>query len=116
MSRCQICGKRTRTGWNVSHSHIRTRRKFGANIQKITFTVSGIKKQMRLCTKCIKKLRNNMEVNKFAQQPKEVKIKKIEKIREKNSKSSDKKLKADNDHKISKPCSKKRVSKSKKGK
>lgn len=40
MSRiCQITGKKTITGQNVSHAKNRTKRKFKVNIQKYTFTL-----------------------------------------------------------------------------
>jgi large subunit ribosomal protein L28 len=109
MAKCQICGKKTRVGWNVSHSHIRTRRKFGANIQKITFAVSGAKKQMKLCTKCIKKIKSDMKERKFAPSPKKVKNGQSDKKLKLKTKSTD-------DRKISKPDPQKRVPKSKKGK
>jgi len=57
MAKCQNCGKKTRTGRNVSHSERKTSRKFRVNIQKVTVTVGGLKMKMRLCAKCIKKLK-----------------------------------------------------------
>jgi len=46
-------------GRNVSHSEVRTLRKFKANIQKITFLLNGKKTTMTLCTRCIKRLKKN---------------------------------------------------------
>lgn len=58
MARCQICSKKSVVGKKVSHSSRKTSRSFGANVQKITVKVGGLKIKMRLCTRCIKKMRN----------------------------------------------------------
>ncbi len=50
MSRCQICGKRNRTGNSRSHSNVATKRKFKVNLQ--TKRING--KKMTICTACIK--------------------------------------------------------------
>lgn len=51
MSRvCEICGKGKMDGKTVSHSHIRTPRKYNVNLQSAE--VNG--KRVRACTKCIK--------------------------------------------------------------
>jgi len=77
MAKCQNCGKKTRTGRNVSHSERKTSRKFRANIQKVTVTVGGLKMKMRLCTKCIKKLKaKNEKLKTTAKSKKEKKNKK----------------------------------------
>lgn len=57
MAKCQFCGKKTRSGRRVSHSERKTPRKFRPNIQKITLTLGGLRLKMKLCTKCIKKLK-----------------------------------------------------------
>ncbi|HHS50281.1 MAG TPA: 50S ribosomal protein L28 [candidate division Zixibacteria bacterium] len=55
MSRvCQICGKRARSGHNVSHAVNRTLRKFNPNLQKVKAKVEGRAVRMTLCTRCIK--------------------------------------------------------------
>jgi len=59
MAKCQICGKKTRSGRNKSHSNRKTPRKFKPNIQKTTVTVDGLKIKMKLCASCIKKLKAN---------------------------------------------------------
>ena len=51
---CQICGKRVRSGRNVSHAVNRTLRKFNPNLQKIRADVDGKPVKMTVCTRCIK--------------------------------------------------------------
>lgn len=54
---CEICGKRTAIGRQVSHSGVRTRRAFKANLQTKWFVIDGKRVKRTLCTKCIKRLR-----------------------------------------------------------
>jgi large subunit ribosomal protein L28 len=51
---CEICGKKTATGFQISHSHIRTKRKWKANLQKVRALVNGVPRRIKVCTKCIK--------------------------------------------------------------
>lgn len=49
MSRvCQVTGKRPVTGNNVSHSHIKTRRRFLPNLHTHRFWVEGEKRFVKL--------------------------------------------------------------------
>lgn len=51
MSRvCDICGRGSQTGNSVSHSNIKTLRKYKINLQ--TKKVNGVSK--KVCTKCLK--------------------------------------------------------------
>jgi len=55
MSRkCEICGKGTTFGNNVSHSNKRTRRDFKPNIQKVKVEYMGKIRNMNICTRCLK--------------------------------------------------------------
>ncbi len=55
MSRvCEICGKKTSFGNNVSHSHRKTRRTFKPNIQKVKVEYKGKIKTINICTSCLK--------------------------------------------------------------
>ncbi len=55
MSRvCDICGKGPRTGYNVSHSHRKTKRRWLPNLQQVRAVVDGIPKKLRVCTACIR--------------------------------------------------------------
>ena len=52
--KCEICGKKAQVGNNVSHAHNRTKRRFNPNLQNVHVLVDGKKKQMKVCTSCIK--------------------------------------------------------------
>jgi large subunit ribosomal protein L28 len=55
MSRkCAICGKGVSTGMNVSHSHIRTKRVWRPNIQRVHAIVDGSPTHIRVCTRCLR--------------------------------------------------------------
>ena len=55
MSRsCEICGKGIATGMQVSHSHIRTKRTWLPNIQKVRAIVNGTPKRINVCTRCLR--------------------------------------------------------------
>jgi len=57
---CEICGKKPATGNNISHSHRKTRRRWLPNLQKTTITDDhGNKKQIRICTRCLRTMRKN---------------------------------------------------------
>jgi large subunit ribosomal protein L28 len=53
-NRCDICGKETQFGKNVSHSHKKSNKQFKANIQKVKAKVNGEVKTLKVCTSCIK--------------------------------------------------------------
>ncbi|MFA6047930.1 MAG: 50S ribosomal protein L28 [Parcubacteria group bacterium] len=51
MSRvCDICGRGSQTGNQVSHSNVKTLRKFAINLQ--SKKIGGVRK--KVCTKCLK--------------------------------------------------------------
>ena len=53
--KCQICGKIPGNGYNVSHAHNRTKRKWLPNIQNVRVMKSnGNRQKLRVCTKCIR--------------------------------------------------------------
>jgi large subunit ribosomal protein L28 len=55
MSRtCDLCGKRTTTGNNVSHAHNKTRRTWKPNLLKVRTVVSGSKVTLKVCTRCLR--------------------------------------------------------------
>jgi large subunit ribosomal protein L28 len=51
---CDICGKRTTVGNNVSHSHNLSKRKIYPNLQKVNALVNGKTTRITVCTTCIK--------------------------------------------------------------
>ncbi len=67
---CDICGKKTVSGNNVSHSKRRTKRKFAPNLRPYSLYVDGIRKQFKLCTRCIRTIKHKTENLK----PKEVAV------------------------------------------
>ena len=65
---CEICGKHKAVGRSQQHSRgvagrrwkkraQKTPRVFKPNLQKKTVIITGDKKQMKLCTKCIKRIK-----------------------------------------------------------
>jgi large subunit ribosomal protein L28 len=51
---CEICGKGPGFGHTISHSHIRTKRRFNPNIQRVRALVQGSPKRIDVCTSCLK--------------------------------------------------------------
>jgi large subunit ribosomal protein L28 len=51
---CEICGKGERSGFNVSHSHLKTKRSWKPNIQKVKALVNGEIKKINVCTRCLR--------------------------------------------------------------
>lgn len=65
---CQICGKESAVGRSQQHKRgvagkrwkkraQSTPRVFKPNLAKVTLLVSGEKKQMRICMKCLKRIK-----------------------------------------------------------
>lgn len=52
--KCEVCGKTTQFGRNVSFSKRRTNRKFMPNIQSRRFVVNGVSKRIKVCTSCLR--------------------------------------------------------------
>lgn len=53
-SLCEVCGKGMMTGMSVSHSHLKTRRKWKPNIQHVRAVVDGKIKYVNVCTRCLR--------------------------------------------------------------
>ena len=51
---CEICGKKPMVGNNVSKANNHTKRRFMPNLQRVKVIHNGTKKQMRVCTRCIR--------------------------------------------------------------
>ncbi len=51
---CDICGKGITTGIQVSHSHIRTKRTWGPNLQRVRAIVNGTPTRVKVCTRCLR--------------------------------------------------------------
>jgi len=54
MAKCEICGKLPRRGMQISHSHIRTKRTWAPNIQRVKADVNGHIKRIKVCTACLR--------------------------------------------------------------
>ncbi|RKZ28614.1 50S ribosomal protein L28 [bacterium] len=53
--KCEICGKSTKIGNNVSHATNRSKRKFYPNLQVVKARMpDGTVKRIRVCTRCLK--------------------------------------------------------------
>ncbi|HEV3123839.1 MAG TPA: 50S ribosomal protein L28 [Candidatus Dormibacteraeota bacterium] len=52
--RCDVCGKRPMSGNNVSHSKVRTRRRFMPNLHTTTIAIKGKPTKATVCTRCIR--------------------------------------------------------------
>jgi len=51
---CDICGKGTMYGNNISHSHRKTRRTWKVNLINIRAQIGKTVKKIRICTRCLR--------------------------------------------------------------
>ena len=51
---CEVCGKKPSWGMSVSHSHVRTKRRWNPNIQRVRALVAVAPKRLYVCTGCVK--------------------------------------------------------------
>jgi large subunit ribosomal protein L28 len=51
---CDICGKRPQLGYNVSHAHNKTKRRWYPNLQSVRHFEDGHVKRIKACTQCLK--------------------------------------------------------------
>ncbi|HYD47679.1 MAG TPA: 50S ribosomal protein L28 [Terriglobales bacterium] len=51
---CEICGKCSSVGYNVSHAHNRTKRRWKPNLQLVRAVVNGGVQRILACTRCIR--------------------------------------------------------------
>lgn len=51
---CTLCGKHPSTGNKVSHSNRKTSRRWNINLQATRALVNGVRKRIRVCTRCIR--------------------------------------------------------------
>ena len=52
--KCDICGKKTVTGNNVSHAHNKTRRVWKPNVHKERALVGKTRTTLKVCTRCLR--------------------------------------------------------------
>ena len=51
---CDICGKTTVHGQQVSHAHNVTKRTWEPNLQRVRGLVAGRVQRLRVCTRCLR--------------------------------------------------------------
>ncbi len=51
---CEICGKRPVYGNQISHAHNVSSRVWYPNLQKVRVLVSGARRRMKVCTRCLR--------------------------------------------------------------
>lgn len=52
---CEVCGKKPQVGNNVSHSNIKTKRRFNPNLQSVRHQeASGQVRTISVCTRCLR--------------------------------------------------------------
>ena len=51
---CDICGKRPQVGFNISHSHKKTKRRFNPNLQRVRMLENGRVRRVRVCARCLR--------------------------------------------------------------
>ncbi|HHV34663.1 MAG TPA: 50S ribosomal protein L28 [Syntrophomonadaceae bacterium] len=54
MAKCAVCGKGNHVGRQVSHSHVRTKKVWAPNLQRVKTIVDGKPVRMYVCTRCLK--------------------------------------------------------------
>ena len=52
--RCAVCGKGPSAGRSLSHSHVRTKRRFLPNLHKVRVILDGKGRRVNVCTTCLK--------------------------------------------------------------
>ena len=52
--KCKICGKGPSFGNVISHANNTRRRRWNPNLQRVHAVVNGARKQIRVCTSCIR--------------------------------------------------------------
>lgn len=52
--KCEVCGKGVATGFQVSHSHIRNKRVWKPNLQRVRAVMNGTPKRILVCTRCLR--------------------------------------------------------------
>lgn len=51
---CDICGKGTQAGSNVSHSNRHTKHTWKPNLQRVRAVIDGKVKRVNVCTRCLR--------------------------------------------------------------
>jgi large subunit ribosomal protein L28 len=51
---CEICGKKPRSGNNISHAHNVTKRRWNVNLRPVHAKTKTGNKRMRVCASCLR--------------------------------------------------------------
>jgi large subunit ribosomal protein L28 len=51
---CEVCGKRSSVGNNVSHANNRTKRLWRPNLQRVHANLNGTIRRILVCTRCLR--------------------------------------------------------------
>lgn len=51
---CTVCNKKRSIGHKVSHSNIKTKKRWQANLQRVRAMVDGRVKKIYACTRCLR--------------------------------------------------------------
>ncbi|OGY32399.1 MAG: hypothetical protein A3A57_00550 [Candidatus Woykebacteria bacterium RIFCSPLOWO2_01_FULL_41_12] len=70
---CSRCKKGVQVGMNVSHSHIRTKKRSLPNLHVFKLTKAGRTASAYFCTKCLRVVKNEMQVKGATKNQTEVK-------------------------------------------
>lgn len=52
--KCDICGKGSQTGNNVSHSHLKTKKRWKPNVKKVKIIKDGTTQSAYVCSRCLR--------------------------------------------------------------
>ena len=52
--RCEICGKATATGRQLSHAHNVTPRTFEPNLRRVRALIDGASRRIMVCARCLR--------------------------------------------------------------
>ncbi len=51
---CEVCGKSPKVGHKISHSNIKTKRRWYPNLQRVHAIQNGASRHIRVCTRCLR--------------------------------------------------------------
>jgi len=60
---CQLCGKKIQFGHRISHAHNVTKRKWKPNLHLVRVEIDGVRKRLKLCTRCLRSAKINKVVS-----------------------------------------------------
>ena len=65
--RCELTGKESMYGHNVSHANNRTNRRFEPNLQKVTLYSDALRKEvkLRVCTRALRSVQHNSGLDSY---------------------------------------------------